>query len=200
MILIMFESDFEYLPTVREIRDGLIEAQMQQLQTKIKFWHNKMRFQHLKTIYLKNWSILFSLADFGNIDQPLSKKILSNPEHRITQQLLYIYSMESFIYTDMNRAIRNKDKSQIHIYGAFAAALSYIIIYANQNKRAKEILPARNTLYRGLKVTQEQLKTYIVGRNVNLTGYTSTTKDKNVALMFALKDCKPGDTDQIKDE
>ena len=36
MILVMFESDFQYLPTIREIRDGLIEAQMEQLQCQSK--------------------------------------------------------------------------------------------------------------------------------------------------------------------
>ena len=42
--------------------------------------------------------------------------------------------MESFIYEDLNRVCREKDKSKIKFYGAFAAALSYIIYSANQNR------------------------------------------------------------------
>ena len=32
LILYMFERDFEYFPTLREIRDGLIGGQMQELE------------------------------------------------------------------------------------------------------------------------------------------------------------------------
>ena len=42
-----------------------------------------------------------------------------------------IYTMESFIYEDLNRACRDKDKSKIKFYGAYAAALSFIIHTAN---------------------------------------------------------------------
>ena len=68
------------------------------------------------------------------MDKPLSVKILSDPHHVITRHILYIYSMESFIYADMNKASRDKDMSKIKFYGAFAAALSYIIYNANQKK------------------------------------------------------------------
>ena len=70
------------------------------------------------------------------MDVPLTPEILSNPNHRITRHILYIYSMESFIYADMNKACRDKDKSKIKFYGAFAAALSYIIYNANKNRKA----------------------------------------------------------------
>ena len=45
--------------------------------------------------------------------------------------------MESFIYADLNKACREKDESKIKYYGAFAAALSYIIDNAN-SKRLKK--------------------------------------------------------------
>ena len=66
-----------------------------------------------------------------HLNKPLTAKILSDPDHVITRHILYIYSMESFIYADMNRACRDKDRSKIKFYGAFAAALSYIIYNAN---------------------------------------------------------------------
>ena len=67
-----------------------------------------------------------------HLNKPLTAKILSDPNHKITRRILYIYSMECFIYSDMNRACRDKDKSKIKFYGAFAAALSYIIYNANK--------------------------------------------------------------------
>ena len=79
--------------------------------------------------------MLFDLAELGNLDEPLTPKILSNPDHKITKHLLYLYSMESFIYADMNRVSREKDETKIKFYGAFAAALSYIVYFANEKRK-----------------------------------------------------------------
>ena len=76
--------------------------------------------------------MLFKLADLSEeMDKPLTPKVLSDPDHKIVKHLMYIYSMESFIYADLNKACREKDKSKIKFYGAFAAALSFIINCAN---------------------------------------------------------------------
>ena len=64
----------------------------------------------LKYSYRKKWENLFKLEKLGDIEMPLSPKILSNPDHAITEHILYLYSMESFIYSDLNQASRNQDK------------------------------------------------------------------------------------------
>ena len=71
----------------------------------------------------------------GDFDKPLTAKILSDPFHKITKHILYLYSMETFIYSDLNRASREKDETKIKFYGAFAAALSYIIYFANTKRK-----------------------------------------------------------------
>ena len=83
--------------------------------------------------------MLFELANLGKLDKPLTPKILSNPNHPITKHILYLYSMESFIYGDLNQACRDKDQSKIQYYGAFAAALSYIINYANKSRKTDKL-------------------------------------------------------------
>ena len=70
-----------------------------------------------------------------DLDKPLTSKILSNSNHKITKHLLYIYSMECFIYPYLNRACRDKNLAQIQYFGAYAAALSYIIYFANKNRK-----------------------------------------------------------------
>ena len=85
--------------------------------------------------YGRNWDMLFELADLDeDMNKPLTPKILSNPEHKAVKHIIYIYSMESFIYADLNRTCREKDTSKIKFYGAFSAALSFIIHSANQNR------------------------------------------------------------------
>ena len=63
--------------------------------------------------------------------------------------------MESFIYGEMNKATRLKDQSKIKFFGAFAAALSYIINYANKNQ---EISKAQTSYKLFINF---QLKTFI---------------------------------------
>ena len=99
--------------------------------------------------------------------------------------------MESFIYADLNRASREKDESKIQYYGAFAATLSYIIYFANMNRRNDEKLVGSTKLYRGLKMKQEELDSlYTKDSKVRLMGYTSTSKKYSKALGFALANLK----------
>ena len=106
------------------------------------------------------WKKIFSIAKLGDdIDKPLTPQILSDPSHKVTQHLLYIYSMETFIYGELNRASRKKDESKIQYYGAFSAALSYIIYSAN-TKRKTDKLTGTTTLYRGSSMTREQFDSY----------------------------------------
>ena len=63
--------------------------------------------------------------------------------------------MESFIYPELNRACREKDEKKIKYYGAFAAALSYIIYHANKKRVDSCKLTGTTVLYRGLKLEQE---------------------------------------------
>ena len=84
--------------------------------------------------------MLFDLAELGSLDKPLTTNILSDPGHKITKHIMYIYSMESFIYEELNRASREKDEKKIKFYGAFAAALSYIIDNANKNRHFSKMM------------------------------------------------------------
>ena len=93
----------------------------------------------------------------GDLDKPLTSEILKNPQNQITKSLLYIWSLEGFIYYNLNRLIRTRDESQIEFYGPYAAALSYIIYYANSNKfEAKK--KGKNTFYRGVQLAREQVE------------------------------------------
>ena len=104
--------------------------------------------------------MLFKLAKLDeDFDKPLTPKVLSNPEHKAVIHIMYIYSMESFIYAELNRVCREKDTSKIKFYGAFAAALSYIIYSAN-NKRVENKLEHTTTLFRGVKLDLAEVEQF----------------------------------------
>ena len=97
------------------------------------------------------WTSIFSLAN-SDVDfkKPLTKKILSNPDHKIVKTLVYIYSMESFVFSEMNRASRTKDISKIKYYGALASALGFIIHCGNNSSPNREF-----KAYRGLQLSKD---------------------------------------------
>ena len=97
--------------------------------------------------------------------------------------------MESFIYQDLNTATRDKDKSKIKFYGAFAAALSFILYSCSKNRSDIEVLE-KIKLYRGLKLSASEVEDYIVGSKIHLPGYTSTSKNIGVAINFAFNKLK----------
>ena len=71
-----------------------------------------------------------------NVDfkKPLTPKILSDPNHHFVKTLIYIYSMQSFIFYELNKASRLKDTNQIKTYGPLASALSFIIHCGNKKQ------------------------------------------------------------------
>ena len=54
-------------------------------------------------------------------------KEASDPESPITKMILYLYSMETFLYGEINRASRSKDKSKISTLGPYSFILSWIV-------------------------------------------------------------------------
>ena len=96
------------------------------------------------------WLKIFSLSlSIKNLDKPLTQKILSNPDHEFVKTIVYIYTMESFIYSEMNKASRAKDMTKIKFYGPYASALGYIVHCGNIRGKKQQIKTDMK-FYRGL--------------------------------------------------
>ena len=91
-----------------------------------------------------------------DLRKPLSHKLLSDPKHHFVKTLLYIYTMQSFIFTEMNKASREKDFSKIRLYGPLASALCFIIHCGN--KRDSGLREEVFSVYRGLRIKRRELR------------------------------------------
>lgn len=100
---------------------------------------NLKKFDVLIDNYTNMWNKIFQLglADI-DIKKPLTTKILSDSENKFVKTLIFVYSMESFIYKEINKASRSKDSSKLMYYGAYASALGFVIHFGNQGKLAKK--------------------------------------------------------------
>jgi len=101
------------------------------------------------------WKFIFDKFNHQDIQKRLTEKILKDPKADIVCGLLYIYSMETFVYSTLNTATRDHDSTKIMTLGPFAAALATIVRWT-ESKREKdsESLPGDKLtdLYRGLSL------------------------------------------------
>ena len=78
------------------------------------------------------WTRIFSFTKNGiELEKPLNPKILADASNPFVKSIVYIYSMQSFVFSEMNKASRMKDESKIKFYGAFASALGFIVHCGN---------------------------------------------------------------------
>ena len=73
------------------------------------------------------WKFIFDKYNHQDSQQILTKDILKDPKADIVCGLLYIYSMETFVYSTLNTATRDHDSTKIMTLGPLAAALTYIV-------------------------------------------------------------------------
>jgi hypothetical protein len=59
--------------------------------------------------YKESWEAIFEAADLEDKNKEISWQQLKNPEDKVTKLLLFIYSMETFIPYEINRASREQD-------------------------------------------------------------------------------------------
>ena len=60
MVLELFEQDYQYFPSLQEVRDGLIKAQMKIIDNDQKTWQGyPEHLTKLKDMYIYQWKHLF---------------------------------------------------------------------------------------------------------------------------------------------
>ena len=57
------------------------------------------------------------------MNKRLDHKILGDPDHPVSKTLIYIHSMETFIYEDLKKACLNQDCSRVETLGPYAWAI-----------------------------------------------------------------------------
>lgn len=64
-------------------------------------------FKNISGTSKKIWEKIFAVSNADvEMNKKLTHKILSDPNHKFVKTILYIYTMSSFIFSEMNRACR----------------------------------------------------------------------------------------------
>lgn len=65
--------------------------------------------------------------DESTLDTQIDKAVLSDPTNPLVILVLYIYSMETFVYPTINSGLRLGDKTKAKTLGPFTLVFSEII-------------------------------------------------------------------------
>ena len=99
--------------------------------TKEALWHTQDGIQQLTTQQQTDsrnntksaMELMWQLLKLTN-DVELTEHMLADANHDVTKAVMYLYSMETFIYTAINRASREQDKTKIETLGPYAVLLT----------------------------------------------------------------------------
>ena len=144
MVFGHFNRTQAILPTPEQILFGIVLAQVDQLKDDPNT-NFKCLIGHIEL-----WQKIFDMVKEAEFCKPLTPEILSDPKHKFVKTLVYIYSMQSFVFKEMNKTSRTKDISKIKFYGPLASALSFAVYCGNKDQTG---LANEFSVYRGLQVS-----------------------------------------------
>ena len=79
--------------------------------------------------------LMWQLLNLKN-DIQIDEYMLNDANNQVTKAIMYLYSMETFIYTAINRASRNQDETKVRTLGPYAVLLAQIV-YGAEEKRER---------------------------------------------------------------
>lgn len=86
------------------------------------------------------------------MDEPISEDEIRNPNSNIVLLIIYIFSLETPVYSILNKACREGDESKKDTLGPLSCALFMILSRASENRIDKNgnLLPHKFDLFRGV--------------------------------------------------
>ena len=149
-----------------------------------------------------------------NHDTPLNDSYLYNPDHPVSQTMLYLYTIDSWLFSVLNSGSKEGDQAKMETLGPYAYAFGGIIECAAKRRTdipaMKKLLEETGTkLYRGTGLTKNELKEYKdkVGSKIEkfsdgyfktgdgymtMTGFISTSMNRSDSQKFAWSNDKTG--------
>ena len=136
------------------------------------------------------WEEIFVKLDL--IKEECNVMTLRDPETDLVKGMLYIFSMQTFIYESLTKAARTCDMTKKNSLGPFARVMSEILTGAEYNGRPsdpKSLEKVTRYLFRGLTLPQSVINEWRNRLNLetNLPGPCSTSFIKDVGYLFALR-------------
>lgn len=171
---------------------GILKAEQKQVFRQKRQKVNDRRNQAVE-MRQQTWKAFFSVSgiyQLDYIDEEVDRETLCDPGHPLTVALVYMYSMETFLQTELNKASQNQDIMQVDSLGPFAACLNQIVIGANFDQfhsPNQYMVPSEQfVVWRAALMTEEQVESYFLAvhkrQKIQLTGFINASLNRDFAL------------------
>ena len=100
------EINNKYLPNLIMIHDGVVdEAKHHHLEMS---GLSKGSIEMLKAIenICKTWNTILEVPNVPNREEKLTYEILGDPNHPVVQLILYLYTLDCFLYPSLNKGLQ----------------------------------------------------------------------------------------------
>lgn len=124
---------FQQFPTRRQIIDGILKAEQRQIFRQKKAQSVDRRN---KTLMVRQnaWKIFFSASGIHQsdfLDDEIDREGLCDPDDPLTLALLKMFSMETFLQMELNKASNKEDITMVDTLGPLSAVMNQIVIGNN---------------------------------------------------------------------
>jgi len=114
-------------PTVYDILSGIQNQEEKNMRELHKDCKNKEYLNVLINNKRYAWKHIFQSTITSDFNRAITEDSLKNPSSEILCLLLWIYSMECFVYKQLNAATRDNDQSYVATLGPMCLCLGTII-------------------------------------------------------------------------
>lgn len=134
---------------------------------------------------LNAWKLIFSLGGLGDnfdqYDEEIQATLFHNSEHKLSQLLIQLHTMETFLPDHIMQVQMSQDKTKLQNLGPYCLGLRSLIFGASEYRQDESIVPPF-TVYRSLLITQKQFNTLQLMDGIKIFGFASASLAQSHAL------------------
>lgn len=123
------------MPSWKQVYDGLISEETSQIMNETRGSKEDRKDAVLKRA-LGVWDLIFGLLGIDKSTEPIPYHVLTDANHPTTSALFQIYSLEFWLFNEINKASRAKDNKKVSTLGPFATILSVALDHAQKSRQS----------------------------------------------------------------
>lgn len=100
------------------------------------------------------WDFIFGLLNIQPTTEPIDMGDISNADNPSTRALFQIYSLETWLFREINNASRTKNSRKVQSLGPFAALIG--VAMDNAQRSRKDSILGQQSLYKPMLVQKNE--------------------------------------------
>jgi hypothetical protein len=118
-------------------------------------------------------------------DQYTLSKITQFETNYCSEQAVYWYTQDTFVYRIVNKALRSGNTRLINRCRFYIRDLHQQMSYLHQTKYQRDIVQSSQIYYRGMTLSKVDLNKLVIGKLITFNSFISASLSRDVAMMFA---------------